>query len=58
MNNTTPKDGSLSSETVNEVYSEHAQEELEEFIRQVVDKAIHDIVREFSESILRLSALT
>ena len=51
MDNNIKTDGLLSSETVNEVYSEHTQEELERFIRQVVDQAIRDIFREFSKSI-------
>lgn len=42
-NNTTPKDGFLSSETANEVYSKHTRDKLEKFIRQVVDKAIRAI---------------
>lgn len=51
MNNNTQNDG-FSTETVNEVYSEHTKEELEKFIRQAVDKAIRDIFEEFSKSIL------
>ena len=49
MNNNVKND--LSVETADEVYGEHTREELEKFIRQVVDKAICDIAQEFSKSL-------